>query len=112
MILCGTDLSVASEPALKAAAAVAKKQGRELLLVNVIELDEPNARMTAELRLEQHAGELRRDFGISVETCVMAGAPERALLATAKRGGARLASAITLQHSRIPVVLVPPDRED
>jgi nucleotide-binding universal stress UspA family protein len=90
MILCGTDLSVASEPALKTAAALAKKQGRELLLVTVLERDDPKARMDAELRLERDAGELRRDFALKVETSVAAGAPDLELLAMAKRRSASL----------------------
>ncbi len=90
MILCGTDLSVASEPALKAAAALAKKQGRDLLLVTVLERDEPGARMDAEMRLEQDAGALRREFGLSVDTRVEAGVPEQQLLALAKARSASL----------------------
>jgi len=90
MILCGTDLSVASEPALKAAAALAKKQGRELLLVTVLEHDDQKSRIDAELRLEQDAGELRRDFDVSVETSVVAGAPDSELLAIAKSRSASL----------------------
>jgi nucleotide-binding universal stress UspA family protein len=90
MILCGTDLSVASEPALKAAAALAKKQGLELLVVTVIAPGDQRARMSAELRLEQDAGELRRDFDISVEACVVEGVPERRLLELGKARGAKL----------------------
>jgi nucleotide-binding universal stress UspA family protein len=84
MILCGTDLSIASEPARQVAAALAKRQGRELLLATVLENDDPGVRSTAELRIEQDAGELRRDFGIDVETCVLLGAPEERLLELAK----------------------------
>ena len=90
MILCGTDLSVASEPALRAAAAFAKKQGRELLLVTVLEHEDPSARMDAELRLERDAGELRRELGVGVETRVAAGVPEQQLLALAKERAASL----------------------
>ena len=73
MILCGTDLSLASEPALKAAGALAKKQGRELLLAHVLERDDSAARSSAELQLEQEAAELRRELGVSVETVVVTG---------------------------------------
>jgi nucleotide-binding universal stress UspA family protein len=90
MILCGTDLSVASEPALKAAAAVAKKQGLELLLATVIAPGDQRAKMSAELRLEQDAGELRRDFDIQVEPCVLEGVPEQRLLELGKARGAKL----------------------
>ena len=84
MILCGTDLSVASEPALRAAAALARKLGRDLLLVTVLERVEPARQIDADVRLEQEAGELRRTFGISVETSVERGAPEQRLLDIAK----------------------------
>jgi nucleotide-binding universal stress UspA family protein len=90
MILCGTDLSVASEPALKAAAALARKQNRELLLTTVLAHEDSSARRRAELRLEQDAGELRRDFHVSVETCVLEGIPEQRLLELAKARSATL----------------------
>jgi nucleotide-binding universal stress UspA family protein len=90
MILCGTDLSMASEPAVKAAAALSKKLGRELLLATVIEHGDAHARGNAELRIEQDAGELRRDFGITVETCVVLGVPEERLLELAKARAATL----------------------
>jgi nucleotide-binding universal stress UspA family protein len=90
MILCGTDLSVASEPALKAAAALAKKQGRELLLTTVLAHEDAKARRSAEMRIEQDAGELRRDFHIPVETCVLEGIPEERLLELAKTRSATL----------------------
>ena len=174
MILCGTDLSVASEPALRAAAALAKKLGSDLLLVTVLERLEPAGQVGADAHLEREAGELRRTYGISVETSVERGAPEQRLLDTAREravslivvgaeGGSgrsrRLGSVpeylcqkseeawlaiwqhasrlnadlicmathsrdavrslvigsqaqAILQHSRIPVLFVPPDRED
>lgn len=90
MILCGTDLSLASEPALKAAGALALKQGRELLLAHVLERDEPGTRATAELQLEQEAAELRRELGVSVETVVVAGAPDERLLDLAQKRQAKL----------------------
>jgi len=90
MILCGTDLSVASEPALKAAAALARKQGRELLLATVLPREDSGARRSAELRIEQDAGELRRDFHLQVETCVLEGVPEQRLLELAKARSAKL----------------------
>lgn len=43
MILCGTDLSPVSEPVIKAAAAVARKQARELLLVTVLEREDASS---------------------------------------------------------------------
>jgi len=90
MILCGTDLSLASEPALKAAGALAKKQGRELLLAHVLERDDSAARSSAELQLEQEAGELRRELGISVETVIVTGAPDELLLDLARKRDAKL----------------------
>ena len=90
MILCGTDLSVASEPALKAAAALTKKHGRELLLVTVLPSGDPSARGKAQIRLEEDARELRRDFDISVETCVLEGVPEQRLLELATARSATL----------------------
>ncbi len=90
MILCGTDLSIASEPALKAAAALARKQGRELLLATVLVHEDPALRRSAQLRLEQEAGEVRRDFDISVDTNISAGAPALELLRLAKARAAQL----------------------
>lgn len=90
MILCGTDLSEASDAALKAAGALARKQGRELLLAHVLERDDPRARSSAELQLEQDAGELRRELGVSVETVVVAGAPDARLLDLAEKREAKL----------------------
>jgi nucleotide-binding universal stress UspA family protein len=90
MILCGTDLSVASEPASKAAAAIARKQGADLLLVSVVERPDADRLMQTDLRLEQEAGELRREFGISLETVVGRGIPENMLLELARARRARL----------------------
>jgi nucleotide-binding universal stress UspA family protein len=82
MILVGTDFSPASEPALVAAAAIAKKQGEYLLLVTVVE-HAAAERIMADVRLERDAAQLRHDFGIEVECCVLEGAPDRELLALA-----------------------------
>lgn len=90
MILCGTDLSPASEPVIKAAAAVARKQGRELLLVTVLAEEDANARTSAQVRLEQDAGQLRRDFGTSIETLVAHGNPDQQLLELARQRQAAL----------------------
>lgn len=84
MILCGTDLSVASSPAVQVAAALAHKLGRDLLLVNVQEgLAERGAPVDVEL--EREAAEVRRTFGVSVETSVVRGVPEQQLLELALR---------------------------
>lgn len=80
MILCGTDLSPVSAPVLEAAAAVARKQDKELLLATVVVDGDPNARMSAELQLEHEAAELQRNFHVSVETVVTVGAPDQQLL--------------------------------
>jgi nucleotide-binding universal stress UspA family protein len=90
MIVCGTDLSVASEPAVAAAAALARKQGRELLLTTVLARDDADARRSAELRLEQDASELRRHHHVEVETCVLVGVPERRLMELARARAATL----------------------
>lgn len=79
MIVCGTDLSAASEPATWAASALAKRQGRELLLVHVLERADPSKRISADIQLEKDAGDLRRRFGISVETSLLEGAPTQRL---------------------------------
>ncbi|HEX2873417.1 MAG TPA: universal stress protein [Polyangiaceae bacterium] len=73
MIICGTDLSPASEPAVRCAAAIAKQREQDLLLVTVQARDDVADRGAAELRLESDAAPLRRDFGISVETRVAHG---------------------------------------
>lgn len=93
MILCGTDLSVASEPALKTAGALCRKHDTELLLATVLEPRELGERMTAEVRLEHEASELRRLFDISVETLVVQGTPDQQLLELAE---ARRASLIVV----------------
>jgi len=90
MIVCGTDFSNAAEPAVKAASAVAQRRGLELLLVHVLERDERGARVSSEIELEREAAELRREFSISVETRVMSGAPELALLAVSRERKAKL----------------------
>jgi nucleotide-binding universal stress UspA family protein len=91
MIICGTDLSVASEAALQAAAALARKQNLELLLVNVREdAGSKDAGSSAELQLERDAAHLRRSFDISVETAVVSGIPEQKLLELAKQRSAGL----------------------
>jgi nucleotide-binding universal stress UspA family protein len=91
MIICGTDLSVASEAALQAAAALARKQDLELLVVNVrAESGSKDASASAELQLERDVAHLRRSFGVSIETAVVTGIPEQKLLDLAKQRGARL----------------------
>lgn len=73
MIICGTDLSPASEPAARCAAAIAKKRNQDLLLVAVVDNDDAASRRAAEMGLESDARLLRHDFGISVETRVAQG---------------------------------------
>jgi nucleotide-binding universal stress UspA family protein len=91
MILCGTDLSVASEPALQAAAALARKQRADLLLVHVREeYGAKTAGTSIDLELEREAAGLRRIFDISVETQVVSGIPEQKLLELAKQRGVAL----------------------
>jgi nucleotide-binding universal stress UspA family protein len=90
MILCGTDLSPVSEAVMQAAAAVARKQGRELLLVTVLAQQDAGSLMSAQVRLEQDAGELRRSFDITVETLVVHGAPDVQLLELARQRRAAL----------------------
>lgn len=90
MILCGTDLSPVSEPVIKAAAAVARKHGRELLLVTVLAQEDSGSLTSAQVRLEQDAGEVRRAFGITVETLVAHGAPDQQLLELARKREAAL----------------------
>jgi nucleotide-binding universal stress UspA family protein len=90
MILCGTDLSSVSEPVIKAAAAVARKQDKELLLATVVVDGDSSSRMSAELQLEHDAGELRRNFQITVETAVAIGAPDQQLLELARQRQASL----------------------
>src|SRR5688500_7703668 len=90
MILCGTDLSLASEPVTRAAAALARKHGQKLLLVHVLEHPDSQTQLTADVRLEQEAGEIRRAFEIAVETLVVQGAPDQRLLETAHERDATL----------------------
>lgn|GEM_PF-2559454 len=85
MILCGTDFAPVSDSVLKAAAAIARKQGKELLLATVLVHEDPSSRMNAELQLERDAAELRRTFDISVETVVAHGVPEQQLLQLARQ---------------------------
>jgi nucleotide-binding universal stress UspA family protein len=90
MILVGTDLSVASEPALLAAAAVARKQEKDLLVATVVKPQDAAAHMMADVRLEHDAAQLSRDFDITVETVVLEGAPDRRLHELAKDRGVSL----------------------
>jgi nucleotide-binding universal stress UspA family protein len=84
MIICGTDLSPASESAAKCAAAVAKRREQDLLLVTVLTRDDAASRGAAELQLEGDAKQLRHDFGISVETLVAHGQVDEKLLELAR----------------------------
>jgi nucleotide-binding universal stress UspA family protein len=93
MILCGIDLSPVSDLIIKAGAAVARKQGKDLLLATVLVHEDPKSRMLAELRLEQEA--CMSTHSRDVAASLVLGSQAQAIL----------------QHSRIPVVLVPPDRE-
>jgi len=91
MILCGTDLSIASEPALQAAAALARRQSSDVLLVHVHADHEPKGKASnAEIELEREAAGLRRVFDVSVETKLMTGIPEQKLLELAAQRGAGL----------------------
>lgn len=90
MILAGNDLSIASRPALLAAAAIARKTSEELLLVTVLEKRDAAAHIMADVRLEQDAAELRRDFHISVECVVSEGTPDGQLLQLAQDRAASL----------------------
>jgi nucleotide-binding universal stress UspA family protein len=90
MILCGTDLSLTSDPVARAAAALARKHGQELLLVHVLEHPDSQTQLTADVRLEQEAGELRRTFETAVETLVVQGAPDKRLLEVARERDAKL----------------------
>jgi nucleotide-binding universal stress UspA family protein len=90
MILCGTDLSSASETVHTSAAALARKLGRELLLVHVLERSDSQTQLTAGVRLEQEAAELRRHFDIAVESVVAQGKPESRLLELASQREAGL----------------------
>ena len=90
MIVCGTDFSPASDCTLQCAAAFARKQNKDLLLVHVLDRDEAKARDAAELRLEEDAKTLRHDFAISVETSVMQGHADEQLLAVAMQRAASL----------------------
>lgn len=90
MIVCGTDLSVASEPALQAAGALARKQNEEVLLVKVVEGADTEGALPPDMQLETTAADLRRHFGVSVETLTVRGIPEHKLLALAAERGASL----------------------
>jgi nucleotide-binding universal stress UspA family protein len=90
MILVGTDLSIASRPAMLAAAAVARKQGEDLILATVLENPAAGAHIMADVRLEQDAAELRRDFELTVECVVLEGAPDEKLLRLAEERAASL----------------------
>lgn len=90
MILCGIDFSTTSESVQKAAAALARKQGKELLLVHVLEQDDSQAQLTADLRLEQESAELRRTFDVTIETQVVHGAPNLRLSELARERQATL----------------------
>ena len=89
MILCGTDLSVAGEAVLQAAAALARKRDEELLLATVLETG-ASAESVVEERLAKDAAKLRQAFDIRVQTRVVRGAPERVLLALADEHAASL----------------------
>ncbi len=90
MILVGTDLSVASLPALRAGAALARKRGEDVLLATVVENGQTGTRVMADVRIEHDAAELRRELDVPVETVVLEGAPDARLLELAAQRGATL----------------------
>ena len=90
MILVGTDLSIASRPASLVAAALARKQGEDLVLVTVLEKRDAATHIMADVQLERDAAELRRDFEVSVECMVVEGAADARLLEVAKSREASL----------------------
>ena len=90
MILCGTDFSLSSQAAMNAAAALARKQDAELLLVTVLEHETVEARGEAEQQLARDAAELRRTFEVEVETQIARGLPDEQLLDIATKRHARL----------------------
>jgi nucleotide-binding universal stress UspA family protein len=90
MILCGTDLSEASRPALEAAAALARKHTATLLLVVVTKDGGSSGNFPEDLQLEREASALRQALGITIETLVVQGIPEQKLLHLAKERSADL----------------------
>ncbi len=90
MILCGSDFSPASQIAASCAAAYAQKRNQSLLLVTVLGRDDVASDAAAELRLEAEARQLRRDFGLSVETRVTYGEVHEQLLALSRDSAVEL----------------------
>jgi len=90
MLLCGTDFSPGALPALRAAAALARKQAAALLLVHVLDHDDPGSRARAAARLSSDAAELRRTCDATIETLVLFGEPAATLFELIRERGVRL----------------------
>jgi nucleotide-binding universal stress UspA family protein len=90
MILCGTDLTPASRPALECAAAVARKLGAGLVLAHVVERPGTSQLQSAAEQLAQQGAELKRAFGVEVQTRAVGGVAERELVELIKSCDARL----------------------
>jgi nucleotide-binding universal stress UspA family protein len=90
MILCGTDLSAASQPTTRAAAAIARKRGLALLLVHVADKSEPYRDAAVEAQLAREASALRHDFEIPVDVQLAEGSVGQVLLGSAAARGVSL----------------------
>ena len=91
-IVCGTELSEASAPAVAAAAALAQRAGKgELHLVHVVaEEADAATRADREKRLEAEAARLRGKLGARVQARLMAGRASVSILALAEEKKADL----------------------
>ncbi len=86
-VVAGTDFSPCSAEAMHAAAAIAKRKGRPLVLVNVASSAQAAAALT---RLQGEAATLASASGIEVEARVVQGSPHEAICALADQLQAEL----------------------
>jgi nucleotide-binding universal stress UspA family protein len=109
-VVCGSDLSERSRPALVAAAALARRAREPLRLVHVVaaaELLEPDCRArllaAARERLDREAERVEGTLEGAVERMVLVGHPVRELLSAAAADGASLVVVSSQGHAASPL---------
>jgi len=97
-IVCGTDFSLSSARAVRVAALLARRLGEPLVLVHVVDWAHTELLGLTALEINPARERLRRVAervrrrGLDVREEIASGAPDEALVDSARRAGARLAS--------------------
>lgn len=110
-IVCGTDFSANTAPAIATAAAVAERMGEPLWLVHALDpttatLNPPTVMVVERAiveRLEEEAGRLRGRLRTEVNIELLRGVAHRALLEFAERKAAKLVVVASQGHGSSPL---------